>query len=377
MIDDAEPHPASPGTPPTPLTAAAGLQRADAGLLDAIGHDLTPSLEQAHGIVQDFVRSGRIGRSQVQLLAAALDEARTVALQIQQLGQLSAHPQARPLPTALRADILVSQSLARQMPKLQRQRVQLAPQHATPAWVHMDRELLPRLIDAAIGWCCRPDHRLTVTLEPSGDLHVVLLRLRLQPGRADTSQPEPTAQLSWHLLEALARQQGVRLQQQQHGADTVLTLGLSKSTNAAPDPLPGDLLTSHDSLLTSDGAPLLHQRVLLVTRHEEVRAEVEHVCASLGAAVDWVATGAAAERQFAQVLPDLVLIDARNADAALVRLQQRAMAATQELPWIEIAQDASSASLTQWIREDGLTLHNLRTQLAATLLHGLSRVRPR
>ncbi len=377
MIDDAEPDPARPSTPPTASTAAAGPRRAEAGLLGAIGQELTPSLDQAHGIVQDFVRSGRIGRSQVQRLAAALDEARAVAQQIQQLGQLGAHAHPRPLPTALRADILVSQSLARQMPKLQRQRVQLAPQHATPAWVHMDRDLLPRLIDAAIGWCCRPDHRLTVTLEPSGDLNVLLLRLRLQPGSADAAPAEPTSQLSWHLLEALSRQQGVRLQQQQHGADTVLTLGLSKSTIAAPDPPPGDLLTSRDSLLTSDGAPLLHQRVLLVTRHEEVRTEVEHVCASLGAAVDWVATGAAAERQFAQVLPDLVLIDARNADAALARLQQRAMTAAQELPWIEIAQDASSASLTQWIRDDGLTLHNLRTQLAATLLHGLSRARPR
>lgn len=360
--------------PPTP---AAGLRRVDAGVIGAIGMELAPPLEQAVGLVQDLIRSGKIGRAQVQQLAAALDEARAVAVQSQQLAQLVAHPPARLQPEALRADILVSQALARQMPTLQRQRVQLAPQHAMPAWVHMDPERLPRLIDAAVAWCCRADHHLTVTLEPSGDLSVVLLRLRLQPREADTAPPAPPPQVSWYLLDALARQQGVRLHRQQQGMETVLTLGLSRSPDAPADPVPGDLLTSHDSLLTSSAAPLLHQRVLLVSRHDDVRAEVEHVCASLGAAVDWVATGAAAERQFAQVLPDLVLVDARNADAALARLQQRALAATPELPWIEIAQDASSASLTQWIREDGLTLHNLRTQLAATLLHGLSRTRQR
>ena len=379
MTHDPAPDPAMPGIPPLPLhptATASGMARAHASLATAIGDALGPPMEEAHAIVQAFLRSGKISRAQLQRLGAAVEDGLQVAQQSRQLAAL-----AEPLRPATgqpqRLDILVSQALARQMPSLQHHRVQVRQQSTAPAWVATDAELLQRLLDAAIAWCIRPDHSLTVSLDASGDMAIALLRLRLRADGAAPATPVTRQHLSWHLLETLARATGSRLARQNHGDETVLTLGLQQLHEVTPDPLPGDLLTSQDSLVGSAAVPLQHQRVLLITRHEVVRLEVEHVCESLGALVDWVATGTAAQRQFAQTRADLVLVDARNIDAATQRLQQELQSTAPEIPWIEIAQDAASPSLTQWMREDSLTLHNLRSQLASTLLYGLSRAHAR
>lgn len=379
MTHDADSKPAMPGMPPLPPHPPAPAARtglAHASLAGAVGDALGPPMEEAHAIVQEFLRSGKIARAQLQRLGAAVEDGLLVAQQSRQLATL-AEPLRASTGAAQRLDILVSQALARQMPSLQHHRVQVRQHSASPAWVAIDAELLQRLLDAAIAWCTRPDHRLTVSLDASGDMAIALLRLRLRADGASPTGPDTRQRLSWHLLETLARVTGTRLAHQSHGDETVLTLGLPQLHEVAADPLPGDLLTSQDSLVGSAAVPLQHQRVLLITRHEVVRLEVEHVCESLGALVDWVATGTAAQRQFAQTRADLVLVDARNIDAATQRLQQELQAAAPDIPWIEIAQDAASASLTQWMREDSLTLHNLRSQLASTLLYGLSRAHAR
>lgn len=377
MTHPAGPDPAVPGMPAPSLPTGAVQDRAASALADAVGSALEPPVEQAHAIVQDFIQTGKISRHSLQQLGAALDDARMVALQARQLAHLAhlAAPGGEPL----RLDILVSQALARQMAVLRRHRVQVQPHAATAVWVAMDAQLLPRLIDAAIAWCARPDHRLAVSLDASGDPGTTLLRMRL---RADAPGPQPAPpeaprQLTWQVLNALARAGGARLVWQDSGAEMVLTLALRRQLEIEPDPAPGDLLTSQDSLLSSDAVPLQHQRVLLITRHDEVRAEVEHVCESLGAQLDWVATGAAACRQFAQARADLVLLDDRCVDAATERLRLQLLAEAPDFPWIALARESSSASLTHWMREDGLTLTNLRSQLASTLLYGLSRSRPR
>ncbi|KQP38130.1 hypothetical protein [Pseudorhodoferax sp. Leaf274] len=351
---------------------AAGTTRAGAGLAGAVGDALGPPMEQAHGIVQEFLRSGKISRAQLQRLRAAVEDGLQVAQQSLQLAALDEQPRAA-VGAPQRLDIFVSQALARQMPGLQHHRVQVRQQTSLPVWVGTDAELLQRLVDTAIAWCMRPDHRLAVSLEPSGDMGIALLRLRLSPDSTAQTGPDTRQRLTWHLLQALARAAGARLARQSQGDDTVLTLGLQQLHAVAADPLPGDLLTSQDALVGSAAVPLQHQRVLLITRHEAVRQEVEHVCESLGAQVDWVATGSAAQRQFAQTRADIVLVDARNIDAAARRLQSNLLTDAPDIPWIEIAQDAASISLTAWMREDSLTLHNLRSQLASTLLYGLSR----
>jgi CheY-like chemotaxis protein len=364
------------GTPPSPRLAAGSAVHAGADLAGAIGDALGPPMEQAHAIVQEFLRSGRISRAQLLALGAAVEDGLQVAQQSRQLALLDSPPRTA-MGTPQRLDILVSQALARQMPSLQQHRITVRQQTSMPVWVAIEPALLQGLIDAAIACCMRPDHRLAVSIDASGDTGLALLRLRLHADDAAQAGPDARQGLSWHLLDGLARTAGARLTRQAQGREAVLTLGLQQIHDVAADPLPGDLLTSQDSLVGSATVPLQHQRVLLITRHDVVRQEVEHVCESLGALVDWVATGTAAQRQFAQTRADLVLVDARNIDAATQRLHQELQAAHPEIPWIEIAQDAASVSLTQWMREDSLTLHNLRSQLASTLLYGLSRVNAR
>lgn len=376
MTQDAGPvHSTPAGVPPPSPSRRAAWAPTVSNVAGAIGGALAPPLDLAHGIVQDFMRSGKITRVALQQLGAALDDARAVAQQTRALADLETL--ALPADHApQRLDILVAQALARQMPQLRRHRVQLQQPAAAPVWVAMDAELLPRLIDAAIAWCTRSDHRLAVSLEASGDLATVLLNLRLQADAPAAEGLPRTQQLAWLVLESLARGCGARLLCREEGTQTLLSVALRREHDVAQDPTPGDLLTSHDSLLVSDIVPLQHPRVLLITRHEDVRTEVEHVCASLGATMDWVATGAAAMRQFAQARADLVLMDERNADASTARLQQHLQAEIADFPWITLAQHSPNASLTQWSRDDVLTLTNLRSQLATTLLYGLPRSRP-
>lgn len=379
MTDDAGQTFVAPPTLPPHGAAAGAAAHRDTDLVSAIGRELSEPLEQAHGIVQAFIRTGKISRPQLQQLSGALDAARTVAQQSQQLALLPAVP-PQPAGQQLRLDILVSQALARHLPAMQRLQMQLQQQEVEPVWVALSADLLAMLLDAAIGWCTQRDHHLAVSLDPSGDPGITLLRLRLRPPApaaplsASQAQPE---RLAWHLLEALARRIGAGLQRQTVGPETVLSLGFQKLAQDAATPHVGDPFTVQDSLLASEAAVLMRQNVLLITRDADLQAEVERICETLGLALEWVATGAAAERQAAQSRPDLVLLDARNEDAGAARLQQRLLAQEPDFPWIEIAQDASSAALSRWIRDDGLTLHNLRNQLAGTLLYGLSRARPR
>lgn len=373
MTDDAGQPPST--LPPHGAATGAAAHR-DSELVSAIGRELSEPLEQAHGIVQAFIRTGKISRPQLQQLSGALHAARTVAQQSQQLALLTAVP-PHAATQHLRLDILVSQALARHLPAMQRLQVQLQQQEVEPVWVAMSADLLAMLLDAAIGWCTQRDHHLAVSLDPSGDPGITLLRLRLRAPDLGSSSPPPPERLAWHLLEALARRVGTRLQRQTAGSETVLSLGFQKLPQEERIRHGGDPFTVQDSLLTSEVAPLMRQNVLLITRDAGLQGEVEHICETLGLALQWVATGAAAERQAAQSRPDLVLLDARNEDAGSGRLQQQLLAQQPDFPWIAIAQDASSAALSQWIRDDGLTLHNLRNQLAGTLLYGLSKAKSR
>lgn len=372
-----DPRPAEDRPPMrTAQPPMAGAGRTHGGIIQAVAPALADPLARASTIVQDLVQSGKITRMALHQLGDALADARRVAAQVEELAALEvAGPAGDAEP--LRLDMQVSQALARQMPELRRHQVRLQPQDAQSAWVVANPQWLARLLDAAIAWCTRTQHDLAILIEASGDMGTVLLRLRLLAGDAPAA-PAPThLALTWHSLQALARTSGVRVHWQETGTGGTLTLALERHMDTATESHPGDLVTSHDSLLTSAAVPLAHQRVLLITRHDEVRTEVEHVCASLGAVLDWVATGAAAMRQFAQARADIVLADARSSDASVVRLQQQLRQEAPDFPWITLAAEPRNAALTHWSDDGTMRLSNLRSELASTLLFGPPQTRAR
>ena len=210
-----------PGAGPSPRpraaaeTAAAGL-RADEALHIAgvIGRELAEPLGDMQAIVQDFMRTGRITRAQVQQLNAAIDRARAVAVHSQQLDHMT-RGDLRLAPERLRLDVALSRALADRMPALQRLGVTVE-QHLVPAQVTLDAGLLSGLVDAALECVSLRGHHLVVSLQrPAHLLQAVLdLRATLQEAPAVQAPGDDADRLCWYLLREMSMLADARLHPQ-------------------------------------------------------------------------------------------------------------------------------------------------------------------
>ncbi len=368
---------------PEPAVHAGTPARADVTIAGVIGLQLSEPLDAMQNIVQDFVRTGKISRAQVQHLSAAIEAARAIAMQSQQLTRLSTG-RLRQSHEKLRLDILVSQALAEHTPLFQRLGI-LLQQQVAPLHVISDAGLLSSLVDAAIEWSAVRQHRLDVSLEAGGATEPSVLVFRSTPlPEAPLGHVSPMSgefeRLPWHLLIEIAAAMGVAVRRHDGGGQTSLFIDFPRSQPQVEPQTRGESHESGgDSWMHSESVAFVGHHVLLVTGHPAVREEVERICDSMGLVFDWVANAAAAETACARQKPDLVLLDERAHDTRLDRLQTTLQQADPAFPWVEIAKDSPSLSLELWMNESEhrLTLNNLRTQLPQTLLLGLSKARAR
>jgi hypothetical protein len=356
-------------------------QRGDLAIAGVIGLQLSDPLGAMQGIVQDFIRTGKISRAQVQNLSAAIETARGIAMQSQQLARLSVG-RLRQSHEKLRLDIVVSQALAEHNAMFQRLGIQVQ-QQITPIQVILDAGLLSSLVDAAIEWSSVRQHRLDVSLklespQEHGVLSLLSTPLPEAPGHLSPAGGE-FERLSWHLLTEIAATIGVHVRRSDSAGETQLWIEFPRTFQQTDAQAHPELERGSDSWLHSESVAMVGHHVLLVTAHAAVRAEAERICDSMGLVFDWAANSALAEAQCAQQKPDLLLVDERAMDARMERLQQSLLRADPGFPWIEISKDSPSLSMELWMNESDrrLTLNNLRAQLPQALLLGLSKARAR
>lgn len=363
-----------PAAPPSRGQPGAGLR-----IAGAIGQEISAPLAEMQAIVQDFIRTGKIMRSQVQQLNTAIDHARDVArrsLGLAQLGTSQAGTSGEPL----RVDIAVTRALAQRMPQLQSRGVMLE-QQLTPMSATLDARVLSALLDAAIECCAARGSRLTVTLTTRGAPPHPVLTLHARP---DTGAPVDAAtldldRLCWHVVREVGALNATQIE---HGvADGGRFLQLAFDAPAMPvgsddfeDTSSAEASWMHSSSLGFGG-----HSILLISAQPALRAHVAHICEAMALPLTWAPSAALAESQVAMARPDLVLIDVRAEEPRTERLRQQLLASDPGYPWLRIHKEHALLSLEHWAQghEEHLMPQNLRAMLPRQLLLRLSRRPPR
>ncbi len=369
------------GAAASPPAATQRRGRLGAGLRIAgvIGRELDSPLSEMQAIVQDFIRTGRITRSQVQQLNAAIDQARGIARRSQALGQ-ACMADAGAVAEPLRLDIAVTRAFTQRMPELQRLGVTLEHQLA-PLTVAIDAGLLSSLVDAAIECGARPGHTVAVTLTARGEPAQAILVLQARPREVahQVAIGHTLDQLCWHVLREVADVVAAHVDHGTQGDAQVLQLTLGPLVTPASRTEFEDTSATEDSWLHGSSLGLGGHRVLLISSQPAIRLQVAHICDSMGLHLTWAPSPAVAESQVATVRPDLVLADSRAEEARTDSLRQHLLTTDPAFPWLRIEKESSPLSLEHWMseQEERLTPHNLRARLPQLLLLNLSRGSPR
>ena len=362
----------SPLTPTAPTQA--GFAQLD--IAGVIGLQLAEPLSQMQELVQNFLRSGKITRAEVQQLASMIDGARKTAMQSQQLARL-ANGRLRQSHEKLRLDILVTQALAEHMPRLQQLGI-VSQQQIHPVEVLFDPGLLISLVDAAIEWMSLRGHQLDVFLQLDSSPEFSTLRFSARPlpeaGEFAETPPE-FEKLSWYLLMEIARTMGVKVTRSVFASETSLTLEFQRS--GAPPLEALDHLETR-SRVDSWQHPEAGQpgtAPLLVTADEKLRRSVEIVCLNMGLVLNCATTSERAARHCAKERPPVIIFDDRCDDEVFQGLQADLAQGDPPVSSIEIVHDANTLLMSSWMSDSNtrVSVENLRTHLPRALMVALKR----
>ena len=207
------------GTNPTALSAqkdtgspAVAADRTNFELVGVIGTMLSDSLGTMQSVVDEVAASGAVTRAQIARLQQALDSARGVAMQSQQIARLGGG-RLRQSHEKLKLDELLRDALLERN-KLFRQRGVELYHGLKQVEVIVDAGLLVCLIDAALEWALDMGRKLVITLEmknwPEHGMLLIRSSDKILPGKPGSEPPEDSGNtLAWYLVVEAANAMGV------------------------------------------------------------------------------------------------------------------------------------------------------------------------
>ena len=363
--------------------AAAGPARADMDIAGAMGLQLSDPLADMQRVVHDLISTGKISRSQVQLLSASIEAARRIAMQGQQLARL-ARGKLRQSHERLNLDAVIRQALAERMSFFQQRRVS-PTQDLERVELVVDPGVLSSLIETALDWIVERNQDLSVQLRHGagdGARAELILRATLRSDAAGagsarrSGEDAESERLSWYLLVELARAMGAHVVRDVEGDTTELGIGFPRTVRQLEGLAAVD--SEHmgtDSWLASDSRSMAGLQVMLVTGDAELAVDVTAICQNMGLHVVQAASSQMAARLCETGQPNLIVVDERSVDARFETLLGELLAANPQFPSIEIARDANSLAMTSWMGDvtTRISLDSVRAQLPQALTLELAR----
>lgn len=354
-------------------------ERPDYVLAGAIGLQLSEPLADMQRIVHDLISTGKISRAQVQELSGAIETARRVAMQSQQIARLS-RGRLRQSHERLALDAVVKQALAERHQFFHQRGIELA-QRIKRVEVIVDPGLLSSLIEAAIDWASDRGHRLTVSLEiknlPEHGLLVFKSTQTITTRAADSPAVEDEFEkLSWHLLTEIAQAIGVALDRVKSSEESVLTIEFPRTVKQLEGLTAVEMDLGNDSWMPSESKSLAGHQILLVTADEGLRDDIGDICGNMGLLVDSVASPEQAARTCAVEKPHMLIVDERVRDARFDALWQELLRQNPNFPTIEIASDANTLAMASWMSDSmtRVSRGSLRAQLPQVLVLELAKI---
>jgi hypothetical protein len=356
---------------------------ADAGwddmrLASVIGEQLSEPLAVMDQMLEEISQRQALAPLQLQKLRDAIDRARHIAMQSQQVARL-AGGRLRQSHEKLSLDGIVNQALDERASLFKRRHITLYRSLKQVA-VIVDASLLWSLIDAALDWACEQGSQLVVLLDMKNWPEHGMLAIKATPLTGAALADARPDSLNWHLLTHIAQTMGVALEREiSAGGEATLLLEFSRTVRQLEGltamEIDGDNRSDADSSFHSRSKPLAGLRILLISNDSMVRAEVDKSAGQLGLKVSAVGSVEQAQRYVRLDMPHLIIIDERLHADAFDALLHEVKGKDPNLGFLEITDDANTFEVSSWMSDSMTRVSRdaLRAQLTSLLTLELAR----
>lgn len=363
---------AAPAASATPETAAPATT--DYTLVSQIGAELSAPINAMQQIVQDFMQTRQISRRQMQALTAAIDSAKQIARQTQQIGRL-AEGRLRQSHERIRLDELVHEVLRELGPALQARGIEV--RHSIkPVEIIVDPGLLSGLVDAALNWGCAHGQRLMISLSIKNWPEHGMLVIKATSPLAPNDPGHQADSINEHLLSHTAQTMGVTMQQELSATgEAKLELEFARTVKVLEGLTTLEIDASGDSSFHNGTKPLAGLRILLISNDMLARGEVDEASRMLGLNVDTVPSVLRARRYMELDMPHLIIIDEPLHDDEFDRLVHDVKNIEPNIGLLEIADNPNTFEISSWMGDNMTRVSRdvLRAQLPSVLTLELAR----
>ena len=363
---------------PTPLAA----ERSDLLVVGVVGVMLSDALGSLQAVLDDLQATGTATRGQLGQFQTALDSARTVAMQSQQIARLGGG-RLRQSHEKLKLDELLRDALL-ERGKLFRQRGVELYHGLKPVEVIVDAGLLVCLVDAALDWALSMGRKLVITLEmknwPEHGMLLIraseALALATSSGQPRSADPDVAGNtLAWYLLIETANAMGISVDRITSATESTLMIEFPRTVKRLEGLTAVEIDTGYDTLY-GDSKPMAGHRILVITNDDMLRHEVQSTARTMGLVTDFVLDSRQAVRFCELDPPHMVIIDERVRDPVFEELTDDLRRTDANFPFIEIANEPNVLEMAGWMSDSmtRLSRDGLRTQLGSILAMELAKV---
>jgi hypothetical protein len=367
--------------PSTDVSVAAGApawaSEDDIQLASVMGEQLSEPLAVMDQLMEEISRRQALTPRQLQRLRDAIDLARHIAMQGQQVARL-AGGRLRQSHEKLSLDGIVNQALDERAPIFKRRHITLYRSLKQVA-VIVDASLLWSLIDASLDWACEQGSQLVVLLDMKNWPEHGMLVIKATPLTGAALADARPDSLNWHLLTHIAQTMGVALEREiSANGEATLLLEFSRTVRQLEGLTSMEINAAGeegDSSFHSRGRPLAGLRVLLISNDPLVRGEVDKSSSQLGLRVSAVGSVEQAQRYVRLDMPHLIIIDERLHAAAFDALLHEVKGKDPNLGFLEITDEANTFEVSSWMSDSMTRVSRdaLRAQLTSLLTLELAR----
>ena len=353
--------------------------RRDYQVAGVIGSELSVPLNAMQSVMDDINQNQQVTSAHIETLSAALETARILAQQSQQLARLDAG-KLRQSHERLNLSALLGQVLDLREPLMRWRGVDLY-RSIKPVEVIVDPGLLSSLLEVAVDWAIGLGQRMVVSLTVKNwPEHAVLMIKTVaaeQPSANNHSDSlSREDRLSWHLLLRMGQAMGVSIDRVLSDQEAVVMIEFPRTVKHLQGITAVEMDAGGDSAFHSDSKPLAGHRVLLISQDSIVRDSVRSICKNLGLVQDNVASMELALRFCEMEDPHLVIFDERCRSDDLEVLQHNLQEHNPDFPFIEITDQANTLEIGGWMSGSmaRVSRDSLQNQLGPALVLELAKV---
>ena len=347
-------------------------------VVGVIGVMLSDSLGALQAVLDELESTGSASRAQLGQFKKALDSAKTVAMQSQQIARLGGG-RLRQSHEKLKLDELLRDALLERT-KLFRQRGVELYHGLKPVEVIVDAGLLVCLVDAALEWALSMGRKLVITLELKNWPEHGMLLIRASEGLALNQESDATPDnsgntLAWYLLVEAAGAMGVSVDRITSATESTLMIEFPRTVKRLEGMTAVEVDTGYDTLY-GDSKPMAGHRILIITNDDLLRHELRNATRTMGLTTDFVLDSRQAVRFCELDPPHMVVIDERVRDPVFEELYADLRRIDANFPFIEIASEPNILEMAGWMSDSmtRLSRDSLRTQLGSILAMELAKV---